>query len=330
MESNPIVSLSGVSHRYRAGRQALENVGFEVQAGEIFGFLGPNGSGKTTLFRLLATLVPLQEGRVTLAGLDLASEPEKIRAQLGIVFQSPSLDKKLTIAENLRHQGHLYGLQGVELQRRSALLLERFGLTDRRQETAEKLSGGLQRRVEIAKSLLHRPRILLLDEPSTGLDPGARRDLWHHLRSLQAEQQVTILLTTHLMDEADQCDRLLVLDQGRKITVDTPAILKSQVSGTVISVRTRDPQSLRDALQAKLGLVARVVEGALRLEWQPRSNSGTAAEWTGKILQEFSTQIEAITLSQPTSKTSSSNSPAVGFTQSPLNELSTAVGGVSC
>ena len=300
MESNQIVSIAGVSHRYREGRLALDEMNFGVQAGEIFGFLGPNGSGKTTLFRILATLLSIQEGSITVNGLDLARQPSEVRALLGIVFQSPSLDKKLTIAENLKHQGHLYGVHGQVLRERSAELLERFGLTARAGETAENLSGGLQRRVEIAKSLLHRPKVLLLDEPSTGLDPGARRDLWQHLRSLQAERQVTILLTTHLMDEADQCDRLLVLDQGKKITVDTPTALKAQVSGTVITARTRDPQALREAVRAKLGLTAQVVDGALRLEWQPRSGQGTAAEWTGRLIQDFPREIESITLSQPT------------------------------
>jgi ABC-2 type transport system ATP-binding protein len=186
------------------------------------------------------------------------------------------------------------------LRQRSAELLERFGLSARADETVENLSGGLQRRVEIAKALLHRPSVLLLDEPSTGLDPGARRDLWHHLRNLQAERRVTILLTTHLMDEADQCDRLLVLDQGKKITVDTPAALKAQVSGTVIVARTTDPQALREQVRIKLNLPAQLIEGALRLEWQPDAGHGTAAEWAGKLLQEFPKEIDSVTLSQPT------------------------------
>ncbi len=300
MESNAIIKIDNLSYRYGAEHHALEGMSFTVQPGEIFGFLGPNGSGKTTLFRILATLLPVQSGRITVGNLDLSQEQARVRAMLGIVFQSPSLDKKLTLAENMTHQGHLYGVHGVELRQRTGELLERFRLSDRADETVENLSGGLQRRVEIAKALIHRPAVLLLDEPSTGLDPGVRRDLWHLLRSLQVERQVTILLTTHLMDEADQCDRLLVLDQGKKITVDTPSVLKGQVKGTVITARTKDPEALRELVRTRLNFPVRVVEGSLRLEWQPESSQGTAAEWAGRLLQEFPQEIEAVTLSQPT------------------------------
>src|SRR5262249_4642693 len=158
------------------------------------------GGGKTTLFKILSTLVPISEGGVRMFGRDLARETREARKLMGVVFQAPSLDKKLRVKENLLHQGHLYGLAGADLNGRIGEALRWLGLEDRSMEIVEKLSGGLQRRVEIAKSLLHRPKLLLLDEPSTGLDPGARKDLWETLRRLRSEHGATVVLTTHLME----------------------------------------------------------------------------------------------------------------------------------
>ncbi len=199
MSLSAAISVRGLSHRY-GSRQALDNLDFDVTSGEIFGLLGPNGGGKTTLFRILATLLPVQEGQVELLGLDVAREPEHVRTQIGVTFQSPSLDRKLTVRENLATQGALYGLSGSHLAGRIDTLLSRLGLADRARDRVESLSGGLARRVEIAKGLLHDPRVLLLDEPSTGLDPGARLDLWQYLRLLREEAGVTVLVTTHLME----------------------------------------------------------------------------------------------------------------------------------
>ncbi|HEY8667047.1 MAG TPA: ATP-binding cassette domain-containing protein, partial [Tepidisphaeraceae bacterium] len=199
-----MVAIHGVVHRY-GDRFALNGVSLTVQTGEIFGFLGPNGSGKTTLFRILSTLIAPTEGEVRMMGLDLRSQRDEIRRHIGVVFQSPSLDKQLTAEENLMHQGHLYGLRGAELRGRIGEMLARVGLAERPRERVGQFSGGMRRRVELAKGLLNRPRILLLDEPSTGLDPGARIDLWRYLREIQGNEGVTILLTTHLMEEAEHC-----------------------------------------------------------------------------------------------------------------------------
>ena len=212
MSDIPAVSVEGLTHRY-GDREALRGVSFAVPPGEIFGLLGPNGGGKTTLFRILSTALVPTSGQARIFGQDVIAQPALVRQQIGIVFQSPSLDKKLTAAENLRHHGHLYGLRGRVLRARTDEMLARVGLSDRAGDRVERLSGGLQRRVELAKGLLPQPRMLLMDEPSTGLDPGARRDLWDYLTQLRDRDGLTILLTTHLMDEADRCDRVAILDR---------------------------------------------------------------------------------------------------------------------
>ena len=183
----PAIAARHVFYRY-GERLAVDDLSLEVAEGEVFAFLGPNGSGKTTLFRLLSTLIPLQQGEISILGHDLRRETTAVRRQLGVVFQSPSLDKKLTVAENLRHQGRLYGLSTSELASRRDELLAAVGLTERANDLVETLSGGMRRRVELAKSMLHRPRLLLLDEPSTGLDPGARSDLWKYLRQVRERE----------------------------------------------------------------------------------------------------------------------------------------------
>src|SRR6478736_2632006 len=193
------IGISGVGYAY-GSRQALIDLSMEIRSGELFAVLGPNGGGKTTLFRLLSTLIPLQSGTVTVLGHDLAREPNAIRRSIGVVFQAPSLDRKLTVAENIRLQAALYGLAGRDLAKRLDELLDHFSLRDRANELTEKLSGGLRRRVELAKGMVHQPRLLLLDEPSTGLDPAARSDLWQYLRQLKTTQGTTIVLTTHYLD----------------------------------------------------------------------------------------------------------------------------------
>jgi len=198
-----VILAENLSHRY-GSRLALSNVNFEVKAGEIFGLLGPNGGGKSTLFRILSTMMVPTDGRAEVAGHDVAREPAAVRRSIGVVFQTQSLDKALTVEENLRAQGHLHGLSGAPLRGRMQQVMERLGLADRRNDIVETLSGGLKRRVEIAKGLLHRPVVLLMDEASTGLDPGARRELWQYVEELRSREGVTILLTTHILDEADR------------------------------------------------------------------------------------------------------------------------------
>src|SRR5262245_27119856 len=193
------VQTKDLAHSY-ANHKALRGVSFSVNRGEIFGLLGPNGGGKTTLFRILSTSFPATSGDAAIFGDDVRLHPDQVRRRIGVVFQNPSLDKKLTVRENLMHHGHIYGLRGAGLQARMKEMMERLGIADRENALVETLSGGLQRRVELAKGLLHRPQLLILDDPSIGLDPGARRDLWLYLERVRDKEGVTILLTTHLID----------------------------------------------------------------------------------------------------------------------------------
>jgi ABC-2 type transport system ATP-binding protein len=274
--SDSLLVVEALTHRY-GERTALSNVSFQVAKGEIFGLLGPNGGGKTTLFRILSTLVAPSEGR-----------------RIGVVFQSPSLDRKLTVLENLRHQGHLYNLRGQELQLRIDKLLSRFGMADRKGDLVETLSGGQRRRVELAKGLLHKPQVLLLDEPSTGLDPRVRRELSDYLDHLRDEDGMTVLLTTHLMEEADRCDRLAILDRGQLVALSTPRELKEQIGGDVISIETGQPQPLAEQISKRFGIEARVLDGSVRVE---RTNGH---KFITELVEAFPGQIDAISIHKPT------------------------------
>jgi ABC-2 type transport system ATP-binding protein len=276
-----------------AARTALDGLSFSVQRGEIFGLLGPNGGGKTTTFHILATYFPPTSGRARILGEDVAIHPERVRERLGVVFQNPSVDKKLSVYENLMHQGHLYGLHGADLQERIDRLLQRVALKDRARDLVEVLSGGLRRRVEVAKGLLHKPAVLLLDEPSTGLDPGARRDLWDYLAELKAEG-MTMLVTTHLMEEAEKCDRVAIVHQGKRVALGTPQALKDEIGGDVISIDTADPEALAREITARFSVEARVLDGTLRIE----RDHGHA--FIPELVGAFPGKIRSVTLGKPT------------------------------
>ena len=293
MPADPAIAVSHVSHRY-GSRVAVDDLSLEVCEGEIFVFLGPNGSGKTTLFRLLSTLIPLQDGSVSVLGQDLQSGLAAVRSALGVVFQSPSLDKKLTVAENLHHQGRLYGLSAIDVKRRARQMLTSLGVADRAGDLVESLSGGMRRRVELAKGMLHQPRVLLMDEPSTGLDPGARADLWHYLRRVRESEGVTIVLTTHLLEEAARADRIAIMHHGRLAALDTPAALQASVGGDSITIRTERPEELAEQVREKFVCEAAVLDGTVRLE-QPDGH-----QWISRLVEAFPGEIQAITLGKPT------------------------------
>jgi ABC-2 type transport system ATP-binding protein len=234
--------------------------------------------------------VPPQQGEITVLGLDLAAAPDRVREKLGVVFQSPAVDKQLTVRENLRYGGRLYGLGGPALDQRIDELLDRAGLRDRARDRVQELSGGLRRRVEICKALLHRPGLLLLDEASTGLDPAARAELWLLLRS---QPGVTVLFTTHLMDEAALADRLTLLDGGAIVADGTPAELMREVGGQVLELAADDPQALAAELTQGLGLAPRVVEGALRLEGE------RVHELVPAIMERCGARVQRLSLAHP-------------------------------
>lgn len=281
------VEVEGLTHRY-GERLALDGVSFSVRSGEVFGVVGPNGGGKSTLFKILSTALRPASGTARVAGIDVADDA--VRRRIGVVFQAPSLDQKLTVAENLLHHGHLYGLSGGGLKSRIAEELARFKLSDRSGDRVEKLSGGLQRRVELAKSLLHRPEVLLLDEPSTGLDPGARHDLWEALRGLKG---VTVLLTTHLLEEAERCDRLAILHKGKRVALGEPMALRGEIGGDVVTVRTRDAEGLAAAIREKLGETPQVLPGSVRM------SRDRGHELVGRLLETFPREIESVTVAKP-------------------------------
>jgi ABC-2 type transport system ATP-binding protein len=288
-----VILVENLTHRY-GSRLALSNVGFEVKAGEIFGLLGPNGGGKSTLFRILSTMMLPTEGRAEVAGHDVAREPAAVRRSIGVVFQTQSLDKALTVAENLRSQGHLYGLSGPRLRDRMEQVMTRLGLADRGDDIVETLSGGLKRRVEIAKGLLHRPVVLLMDEASTGLDPGARRELWQYVEELRGQEGVTILLTTHILDEADRCDRLALLHQGRIVAEGTPAHLRSRIGGDVVVLEAADAAALSRQIETRFALQAAVMDGVVRVE------ISNGHRFITEVVEAFPGAIQSVGLHKPT------------------------------
>ncbi|MGA8216454.1 MAG: ATP-binding cassette domain-containing protein [Candidatus Sulfotelmatobacter sp.] len=290
----PVISVENLVHRY-GDRTALNGVSFNVRPAELFGLLGPNGSGKTTLFRVLSTLMLPTAGRATLMGCDAAQEPARLRRQIGVVFQAQSIDLKLTAYENLWHQGHLYGLRGAALKRRIQEILSRVGLFDRAKELVETFSGGMQRRIELAKGLLHHPGVLLLDEPTTGLDPGARRDLWQYLQMLRDEEHVSVLVTTHLMEEAERCDRLAIMNEGNLVALGTPAELKSEIGGDVILFDAiHDAGLLAERIRDRFHVQTTVLENQVRMEREG------AHRFVTEVVEAFPGEIEALSVSKPT------------------------------
>ena len=291
--TGPAVSIHDLRHRF-AERLALGGISLDVGQRELVALLGPNGSGKTTLFRILSTALLPSGGSVSIFGSDVVRQPWRARQEMGVVFQSPSLDRKLTAAENLRHQGRLYGLRGRDLEQRIAAALEQLGLADRARERVERLSGGLARRIELAKGMLHRPRLLLLDEPTTGLDPSARRDFWSYFDAVRRETRATAILTTHLLDEAERADRIALLDEGRLVALGAPAALKAEIGGDVVTVQTPEPERLAAAVAERFGCRPAVVEGAVRIELV------RGHELVPRLVEAFPDAIRGLTLGKPT------------------------------
>lgn len=291
--TTPAIQIQDLWHRY-GDRTALAGLTLSMERGEAFALLGPNGGGKTTLFRVLSTLIRLQQGSVRILGCDLATEAALIRQRLGVVFQAASLDRKLTVVENIRCQAALYGLHGRVLREREAELMNQLGLSDRAAERTESLSGGLRRRVELAKGMIHRPELLLLDEPSTGLDPGARADLWNYLGRLRDQFGVTVVVTTHLLDEAERADRIGILHQGQLVAVDTPDRLRASVGGDAIMIETSEAERLAEEIRTTFEVAASVVDGRVRLELPD------GHRWITKLVEAFPDRIASVSVGKPT------------------------------
>ena len=288
-----MIEVKNLTHRY-GDRVALSNVSFEVKKGEIFGLLGPNGGGKSTLFRILSTMMAPTSGAASIAGHDVERDPAAVRRAIGVVFQTQSLDKALTVEENLRAQGHLHALSGADLRERIERAMERLGLADRCKDLVETLSGGLRRRVEIAKALLHRPQVLLMDEASSGLDPAARRDLSRHVESLREHEGVTILLTTHILEEAGRCDRLILLHQGSIVAHGSPGELRARIGGDVVVLEVADPQAMAAAIEERFGVHPSVGDGQLRVEIRDGHRFIT------EVVEAFPGAIDSVGLHKPT------------------------------
>jgi ABC-2 type transport system ATP-binding protein len=290
-----VIAVENISHRY-GSRVALSNVTFGVNQGEIFGLLGPNGGGKSTLFRILSTMMVPSNGRATVAGCDVVSQSAEVRRKIGVVFQTQSLDKALTVGENLRSQGHLHGISGTPLRERMEKVMARLGILDRRNDLVESLSGGLKRRVEIAKALLHKPQVLIMDEASTGLDPGARRELSQYVHELRDTEGVTIVLTTHILDEAERCDRLVLLHQGKIVAEGSPADLRARIGGghVVVLEPAADAASLAAKIEAQFHVQPSIMDGEVRIE----INNGH--RFITEVVEAFPGAIESVALHKPT------------------------------
>ena len=292
MSDQLAIKFENLSYHY-GDRQALKQVGFEVYRGQLFSLLGPNGSGKTTLFRLLSTLITPQEGSLRVFGNDVSSAADLVRHDLGVVFQTPGLDGKLTAFENLAVQAVMYGLSKNETQVRIAEVSEQLGVADRLQNKVHELSGGLRRRVELAKSLLHCPRLLIMDEPTTGLDPSARSDLWNYIRRLQQSTGMTVFLTTHLLEEADQADRIAILNEGELVALNKPEILRSELGGDVITIESQTPEALLELLSSEADLDARLIDGQIRITGQ------SDAFLVSDLHRKYKSHIQQISVGKP-------------------------------
>ena len=241
--------------------EAVRGVDFRVEPGETFGFLGPNGAGKSTTINILCTLARPTAGRARVAGHDVTTERDAVRRSIGLVFQDPTLDADLSAEQNLRFHGELYGVPRAVLGRRIDDLLAMVGLADRRKSVVGQFSGGMKRRLEIARGLLHSPRVLFLDEPTIGLDPQSRASVWEYVRALKESEDITVFLTTHYMDEAEHCDRIAIMDAGRIVALDTPEALKAAVGQDRVRITTADDEAALAALRGAFGIDAGMRSG---------------------------------------------------------------------
>jgi ABC-2 type transport system ATP-binding protein len=288
----PAVSVRGLAKRY-GEIEAVRGIDFEVRAGETFGFLGPNGAGKSTTISILCTLATPTGGSATVAGHDVVAERDAVRRNIGLVFQDTTLDNYLTAEQNLRFHAELYGVPRSAFEPRMRQVMDMVGLWERRDSLVSTYSGGMQRRLEIARGLLHAPRVLFLDEPTVGLDPQTRSSIWEYINGLKAREDITIFLTTHYMDEAEHCDRIAIIDHGKIVAIDTPEALKASVGKDRVQIRTADDDSAIAALGAQFGIEATIAEGAVTFAVE------SGEQFVPRLFAELGVPIRSVSVSRP-------------------------------
>jgi ABC-2 type transport system ATP-binding protein len=286
------VQVRGLVKRF-GDVEAVRGIDLDVVAGETFGFLGPNGAGKSTTISMLCTLLAPDAGSARVAGHDVVAERDAVRRSIGLVFQDPTLDGYLTAEQNLRFHAELYGVPKAVVPKRMRLVLEMVGLWERRGSLVQTYSGGMKRRLEIARGLLHAPRVLFLDEPTVGLDPQTRSSIWRYIEELKAVEDITIFLTTHYMDEAEHCDRIAIIDQGTLIALDTPAALKASVGKDRVQLQVDDTDAAIDALRERFGLEATIAEGNVTVAVE----AGEA--FVPRLFAELGVPIRGVSVARP-------------------------------
>ena len=291
--SAPAISVRDLVKNFDEVR-AVRGVNFEVATGEVFGFLGPNGAGKTTTINMLCTLAKPTSGEAFVAGHDVVSDRDNVRRNIGLVFQDPTLDGYLTAVQNLRLHAELYGVQSDLVMPRMQQVMEMVGLWDRKDSVVGTFSGGMRRRLEIARGLMHSPRVLFLDEPTIGLDPQTRRSIWDYIRELKEREEITIFMTTHYMDEAEWCDRIAIMDHGEIVALDSPEALKAAVGKDRVTIHTDDNEAAIGALERQFGIEAKVTEGAVTF------GVPAGEEFVPRLFAEFELPIRSVSVSRPT------------------------------
>jgi ABC-2 type transport system ATP-binding protein len=273
--------------------EAVRGVSFEVDAGEVFGFLGPNGAGKTTTINMLCTLAKPTSGQALVAGHDVVTERDDVRRNIGLVFQDPTLDGYLTAEQNLRLHAELYGVDPALVPSRMRQMLEMVGLWERRDTAVMTFSGGMRRRLEIARGLMHSPRVLFLDEPTIGLDPQTRSSIWSYIRTLRDTEEITIFMTTHYMDEAEFCDRIAIMDQGEIVALDSPETLKASVGADRVRIETDDNEAALEALRERFDIEGRIAENAVMFAVQG------GEEFVPQLFADLGMPIRAVSVARP-------------------------------
>jgi ABC-2 type transport system ATP-binding protein len=287
-----VIQAEGLVKKY-GELEAVSGIDLEVHSGEIFGFLGPNGAGKSTTISMLCTLLMPTAGIASVAGINVMKDPAAVRQRIGLVFQDPSLDDQLTGRENLEFHAFIYSVPAAERRKRIDEMLDLLQLSDRASSQVRTYSGGMKRRLEIARGMLHQPQVLFLDEPTIGLDPQTRKSIWTHLNELRSRKGVTIFMTTHYMDEAEYCDRIAIIDRGRIVALGTPDELKAKVGGDVVTMTSSDPDAAAREIEKLLGVIPSGDNGALRME------VSDGKKFVPRLVRELTAPVDTVTLRRP-------------------------------